>query len=118
GSGRRRFGCGVPLGSARPRVKVADRRPAGRTSIGLFTAPAAKVLPAKALSVNHVAMDGERIAQAMARIEAAAQRIEAAARRPASDAGDPGLARKYEALRSEAGAALADLDRLIGALEA
>jgi hypothetical protein len=62
-------------------------------------------------------MDGERIARAMARIEAAAQRIEAAARRPASG-GDPELAARYEALRSEAGAALADLDRLIGSLEA
>ena len=61
-------------------------------------------------------MAGDRIARAMARIEAAAQRIEAAARRPASG-GDPELAARYEALRSEAGAALADLDRLIGSLE-
>ena len=66
-------------------------------------------------------MDGDRIARAMARIEAAAQRIEAAARSrsgaTAQPEGDPELARKYEALRSEAGAALADLDRLIGSLE-
>ena len=62
-------------------------------------------------------MDGDRIARAMARIEAAAQRIEAAARRPAGDSGAPELARRYQALRSEAGAALADLDRLIGTLE-
>ena len=68
-------------------------------------------------------MAGDRIAQALARIEAAAGRIEAAASRPAPtfapdrDAGDPELARKYEALRHEAGAALADLDRLIGSLD-
>ena len=64
-------------------------------------------------------MDGDRIARAMARIEAAASRIEAAAARPASvGGGDPELARKYETLRSEAGGALAELDRLIGSLEA
>ena len=63
------------------------------------------------------AMTGDRIARAMARIEAAAQRIEAAARRPVSSGGDPELAARYEALRGEAGAALADLDRLIGSLE-
>ena len=62
-------------------------------------------------------MAGDRIARALARIEAAAGRIEAAASAPPSGAGDPELARKYEALRSEAGAALAELDRLIGALE-
>ena len=67
-------------------------------------------------------MDGDRIARAMARIEAAAQRIEAAAQRPAGGAlrqaqDDPELANKYQARRSEAGAALADLDRLIGTLE-
>ena len=61
-------------------------------------------------------MAGDRIAQALARIDAAAARIEAAARRPASSA-DAGLARKYEALRHEAGAALAELDRLIGTLD-
>lgn len=62
-------------------------------------------------------MAGDRIAQALARIEAAAGRIEAAASRPAAaNAGDPELAHKYEALRHEAGAALADLDRLIGSL--
>ena len=64
-------------------------------------------------------MGGDRIAQALARIEAAAGRIEVAASRPApgGDApGDPELARKYETLRTEAGAALADLDRLIGSL--
>jgi len=61
-------------------------------------------------------MAGDRIAQALARIDAAAARIEAAAHRPASGAGDPELERKYHALRSEAGAALADLDRLIGTL--
>jgi hypothetical protein len=56
----------------------------------------------------------------MARIEAASRRIEAAVARPsaASAGGDPELQSKYEALRSEAGAALAELDRLLGALEA
>ena len=34
-----------------------------------------------------------------------------------SSQNNPELARKYQALRSEAGAALADLDRLIGTLE-
>ena len=65
-------------------------------------------------------MDGDRIERAIARIEAASQRIEAAASRPAPSLGpavDPELERKYEALRSEAGAALAELDRLLGALE-
>jgi hypothetical protein len=62
-------------------------------------------------------MAGDRIAQALARIDAAAGRIEAAARRPAPPAGDHELARKYEALRREAGAALAELDRVIGALD-
>lgn len=59
--------------------------------------------------------EGDRIARAMARIEAATRRIDAAAR-PAGD-GDPELARKHARLREEAGSALADLDRLIGALE-
>jgi len=64
-------------------------------------------------------MAGDRIAQALARIDAAASRIEAAAAKtaPASAGGDAELARRYQALRSEAGAALADLDRLIGSLE-
>jgi hypothetical protein len=65
-------------------------------------------------------MDGDRIERAMARIEAASRRIEAAAARPSatSAGGDPELHSKYEALRSEAGAALAELDRLLRALEA
>ena len=65
-------------------------------------------------------MDGERIESAIARIEAASRRIEAAAARAASSpssTGDPELERKYLDLRGQAGAALADLDRLIGALE-
>ena len=62
-------------------------------------------------------MAGDRIAQALARIDAAAGRIEAAAGRPASGTGDAELARKYETLRHEAGAALAELDRLIGTLD-
>lgn len=61
-------------------------------------------------------MSGDRIAQALARIDAAAGRIEAAARGPAPASGDPDLERRYRALRDETGAALADLDRLIGAL--
>jgi hypothetical protein len=68
----------------------------------------------KAVLVNHAAMEGDRIARATARIEAAARRIEAAATRPG---GDPDLARKYQTLRTEAGAALTELDRLIGSLE-
>ena len=64
-------------------------------------------------------MAGERIAQALARIDAAAGRIEAAAARPGSapHGSDPALADKYESLRREAGATLAELDRLIEALE-
>jgi hypothetical protein len=65
-------------------------------------------------------MDGDRIERAMARIEAASQRIEAAAARavPSASSGtDPELQTRYEALRGEAGAALAELDRLLGALE-
>jgi len=65
-------------------------------------------------------MEGERIQRALARIEAAAARIDrAASQRPLDSApgGDPELAQKYEALRGEAGAALAELDRLLGALE-
>lgn len=64
-------------------------------------------------------MAGDRIAQALARIDAAAGRIESAAGNPAPSpgAGDPELARKYESLRHEARAALAELDQLIGALD-
>ena len=74
-------------------------------------------MPGKALLVNHAAMEGDRIARATARIDAAIRRIEAAAGRSAIRDADPELARKHEALRSEAGAALAELDRLIGSLE-
>ncbi len=62
-------------------------------------------------------MAGDRIARALARIEAAAERIEAAAASPQAGTGDAELARKYQTLREEAGVALAELDRLIGALE-
>ncbi|HEU4651773.1 MAG TPA: hypothetical protein VFS49_10200 [Croceibacterium sp.] len=64
-------------------------------------------------------MAGDRIAQALARIDAAASRIEAAARKPAPAPGDDdaALARRYGALRDEAVATLAELDRLIGSLE-
>lgn len=63
-------------------------------------------------------MAGDRIAQALARIEAAAGRIETAAAQRGSDlgAGETELARKHATLRREAGAALAELDRLIGTL--
>lgn len=61
-------------------------------------------------------MDSDRLARAMARIEAAATRIEAAA--ASSSAGDPQIQAKYDALRNETGAALADLDTLIARLEA
>jgi hypothetical protein len=60
-------------------------------------------------------MAGDRIARAAARIEAAARRIETAA--PYAAGGDAELTAKYEALRREAGAALAELDELIGQLE-
>ena len=64
-------------------------------------------------------MDGDRIRQALARIEAASQRIGAAATRPSASSGDgeSDLARRHAALRSETGAALRDLDRLIEGLE-
>ena len=61
-------------------------------------------------------MEGDRIARATARIEAAARRIEAAAGN-ATGGSDLELSAKYHALRSEAGAALAELDRVIGSLE-
>jgi hypothetical protein len=63
-------------------------------------------------------MAGDRIAQALARIDAAAYRIGAAASSRSAPAGDPELQHRYETLRSEAGAALAELDRLIGSLDA
>jgi len=62
-------------------------------------------------------MEGDRTARARARIDAAIRRIEAAAQRSGAGDGDPELARKYQTLRSEAGAALTELDRLIGSLE-
>lgn len=64
-------------------------------------------------------MDGDRIRQALARIEAASQRIEAAGARPTlSSSGDTtDLERRHAALRSETGAALQQLDRLIEGLE-
>ena len=62
-------------------------------------------------------MAGDRIARALARIEAAADRVEAAAGRSAPVADDSELARKYNTLRQEAGAALVELDRLIGSLD-
>jgi hypothetical protein len=64
-------------------------------------------------------MEGERTQRAMARIEAAVARIErASSQRTATTAAAdaPELERKYAALRSETGAALAELDRLLGAI--
>lgn len=60
-------------------------------------------------------MDSDRLARAMARIEAAATRIEAAAAGEGAPEANspPDLKARYEHLRSEAGAALADLDALI-----
>lgn len=66
-------------------------------------------------------MEQDRIQQALARIEAAALRIERAARpAPARVAApvDSDLARKHEALKREAWAALAELDSLIETIEA
>jgi hypothetical protein len=110
-----RFGCAAPLGSARGCVKRGPDSVGARPSRGLFTAPLANILPGKVVLVNHAAMEGDRIARATARIVAAMRRIETAAQRPGD--GDPELARKYQNLRSETGAALAELDRLIGSLE-
>jgi hypothetical protein len=87
---------------------------------GLFTASAGNALPEKVVSPRPAIMAGDRIAQALARIEAAAGRIEMAAGKAAPDSGDVGeteLARKYATLRREAGAALTELDRLIGTLD-
>lgn len=62
-------------------------------------------------------MDEDRIARALARLEAAARRIEAAAPSARQDAGNPELEERHTHLLDEAGAALAELDRLIGTLE-
>ena len=61
-------------------------------------------------------MEGERITRALARIEAATGRIQRVAESHPAGKGDPELKRRYEVLRSETGAALAELDRLIEAL--
>jgi hypothetical protein len=64
-------------------------------------------------------MDGDRIRMALARIDAAAQRIEAASARPASAlTGDPELQRRHDTLERESSAALSEIERLIGTLEA
>ncbi len=63
-------------------------------------------------------MEKERIERAIARIEAAAARIETAANTPAPSPQDSDLARRHENLKREAWAALAELDGLIGTLEA
>jgi hypothetical protein len=62
-------------------------------------------------------MEGERIARALSRIETAAARIERAAARSPAAAGAPDLESRYADLRRETGAALEELDRLIGAIE-
>ena len=57
-------------------------------------------------------MDGDRIRQALARIEAAGARPA-----PSSSGETTDLERRHAALRSETGAALQELDRLIEGLE-
>ena len=56
-------------------------------------------------------MEGDRIAQALARIEAASNRIEAAAKQRTGS--DPQLQVRYDRLRGEANAALAEVEALI-----
>ncbi|MXO71641.1 hypothetical protein [Alteraurantiacibacter buctensis] len=66
-------------------------------------------------------MEQDRIQQALARIEAATSRIERIAARPAPSPAapaDPDLARRHEALKREAWAALAELDSLIETIPA
>jgi hypothetical protein len=59
-------------------------------------------------------MDRQRISHALQRIARATDRIEATA---GTRSGDPQLEQRHAALRAEASAALADLDRLIGQLD-
>lgn len=59
-------------------------------------------------------MDRQRISHALQRIARATDRIEAG---PGPSAADPHLEQRHAALRAEATAALADLDRLIGQLD-
>ncbi len=62
----------------------------------------------------------DRVTAALARIEAATARIEVAAQAPAPSSGpgsDPELEARYAELQREAGEALQQIDRLIGALE-
>ena len=61
-------------------------------------------------------MAGERTGQAVARVEAAIRRIEQAAR-PSDGGTDAALEARYRELRSQAHAALAEIDGLIGTLE-
>lgn len=66
-------------------------------------------------------MEQDRIQQALARIEAATSRIERAVARPprvSAAGGDADLARRHEALKREAWAALAELDSLIETIPA
>ena len=66
-------------------------------------------------------MAGERTGKAVARVEAAIRRIEQAARpsdaRPSDGGTDAALEARYRKLRSQAHAALAEIDGLIGTLE-
>ena len=64
----------------------------------------------------------ERMQRALARIEAAASRIEAAKASPGLPLGtamgsDPELQAKYDALQAEAGAALAQIEAVLGTLD-
>ncbi|TIX50214.1 hypothetical protein [Alteraurantiacibacter aquimixticola] len=63
-------------------------------------------------------MEEERILRAMARIKAATRRIEAAATVPPVPVEDSALAERHEKLRKEAMATLAQIDSLIGEMEA
>lgn len=65
-----------------------------------------------------LAMEEERIVRAMTRIEAAVRRIEAASAHAPVAPTDSDLAQKHERLRSEAWAALAELDSLIETIDA
>lgn len=64
-------------------------------------------------------MEADRISAAMARIDSAVARLEAAAARPAPVPTISGVPQaQHDRLRGEAEAALAQLDQLIGSLEA
>lgn len=105
------------LADGPPPVKHSPGKP-DAADAELFTAFSVKALPDMAQLASVAPMDGDRVRQALARIEAASHRIEAVAARPTATApGDPDLERRHANLRSETGAALRELDRLIESLE-